>query len=77
MLLPIAAHWRNIGVLLGIENNLLGTIKRNEEQVEDCLREMLLEWLKNVHLQRTWCSLANAVEPFDQQKAQEIRDSVA
>ena len=39
MLLPLAAHWRNIGVLLGIKNDDLHIMNRNYTTEDDCLRE--------------------------------------
>ena len=76
-LLPLAAEWRNIGVLLDISNDKLQAIKCDEQQVNGCLREMISEWLKSTDPQPTWNNLADAIKPFDPQKAEEIRASVA
>ena len=75
-LLPLATHWRNIGVLLGIKNDDLHAINLNVKE-DDCLREMLSLWLKNKNPLPTWSILAGAVEYYDSAKAQEIRDSIA
>ena len=76
-LLSLAAHWRNIGVLLGIKNDDLHAINLNEKEDDNCLREMLSLWLKNTNPLPTWSTLADAVEHYDPAKAQEIRDSIA
>ena len=72
-LLPLAADWNSIGVLLGIKDNSLREIKHNESQAHDCLREMLSEWLKSDDPPPTWNSLVDALEPFNPAKAKEIR----
>lgn len=76
-LLPVAADWNNIGVLLGIRDNTLREIKHNERHRYDCLREMLSEWLKTDNPPPTWNSLADAVKLFNAAKAQEIRNCIA
>lgn len=53
--------------------HVLKRIRDNEGRVNDCLSEMLSEWLKQVNPQPTWAALANAVECVDQVIAQEIR----
>jgi hypothetical protein len=74
MLLPaVAAQWRNIGVLLGINDYILEAINHKEEEAHGCLREMLSKWLKCVSLSPSWSKLADAVEPFNEAKAEEIR----
>ena len=69
-LLPLAADWNNIGVLLGIKDNILREIRHNEKQGYDCLREMLSEWLKIDNPPPTWNSLADAVKLFNAAIAQ-------
>ena len=72
-LLPLAVHWHNIGILLGIEAYVLQRIQHdNSHGCSDCLREMLNEWLK-ADRTCTWINLAEAIEPFHQAKADEIR----
>lgn len=39
------------------------------------LREMLVEWLKQVKPPPTWTQLADAVEPFDPAKAEHLRST--
>ena len=76
-LLPLAADWNNIGVLLGIKDNILREIRQNEKQGYDCLREMLSEWLKIDNPPPTWNSLADAVKLFNSAIAQEIKNCIA
>ena len=76
-LLPLAAEWRNIGVMLDISDDKLQAIERDRQQGNDCLREMISEWLKSIDPPPTWSKLADAVKPFHPAMAKEIRDSVA
>ena len=76
-LLPIAVEWNNIGALLGIDENKLKAIKSEQQQVNNCLRAMISEWLNGVTPSPTWSKLADVVEPFNERIANEIRDSVA
>ena len=73
-LFSVAASWKSIGTLLGIASHILDTIQANEARVEDCLREMLSKWLKQVTPQPTWAALADAVEPFNETIAHNIRE---
>ncbi len=73
-LLPLASEWQNIGTLLEIPPGTLEDIKSNNpHRVKDCLREMLTEWLKTTDPHPTWENLAEAIHPFNQIKAMEIR----
>lgn len=76
-LLPLAERWNNIGVFLGINDGTLTTIKHNERQADDCLREMLSVWLRSVSPPPTWSNLADAIEPYDPARAKEIRGLVS
>ena len=73
-LLPLAFHWKTIGTLLDIPQHVLNRIQRDESGVNDCLRVMLSEWLKQVDPPPRWKDLADAVDDVDKQKAKEIRD---
>ena len=77
MLLPLATDWINIGVLLGIEEDILQEIQQKERQERNCLRVMLSKWLKSEDPPPTWCDLAEAVEPFNEKIAEEIRSYTA
>ena len=71
-------EWNNIGALLGIDENKRKAIESEQQQVNNCLRAMISEWLLNgITLQPIWSKLADAVEPFNERIANEIRDSVA
>ena len=49
LLKPISQHWNNIGVLLELKNGDLGNIGTQYRGVpDDCLREMLSLWLRQV-----------------------------
>ena len=72
-LLPLASQWQNIGTLLDVPQEKLISIKKhNFNQESDCLREMVMEWLKGLDTP-TWKQLVEAVEPLDQARAEAIR----
>lgn len=72
--LSVAAEWQNIGTLLKVPVGTLRKIKHDERgSANSCLREMLTEWLKRTAPSPTWTELADAVEQFNQSKAEEIR----
>ena len=73
VLLSLASEWHNIGTLLRIPEGDLDAIGKDHQKVGDCLREMIKKWLTNVNPHPTWSSLAEAVELFDPNKAEEIR----
>ena len=72
--LPLASVWHNMGVLLGVDSGTLKKIDHDYRMAQDCLREMLQEWLKQINPHPTWQALADAVEPFDPNTAQVIRN---
>lgn len=72
-LLPLAARWKIIGTLLGIEDHVISRIKADEDGVCDRMQEMLSVWLKQIDPPPTWTALAEAVEVIDELKAEEIR----
>jgi hypothetical protein len=54
--------WYDIGVELGLDMSTLDTININcREVMEDCFREALGEWLKNVSPKASW-EVAGALE---------------
>ena len=73
ILLSKSGLWRNIGVLLGLDNERLGKIDTEYRgKSDDCLREMIDLWLKQVDPKPTRKALAEAVEVFDQGLAKQI-----
>ena len=76
MLLPVAADWRNIGVLINMSDDVLEGIKKDEQTVNDRLRAMLSKWLKQIApCPPTWDILADAVEKFNPQIAEKIKEN--
>jgi len=71
-LLPLAAKWHNIGVLLDLPSELLEVIESDFSQPSDCLREMLKAWLRTTTPPPTWERVVDAVNRFDQNKAETI-----
>ena len=54
--------WYNIGLNLHIKSGTLDAIRHNcHHQCEDCLREVLKEWLKQVEPRPTWDALQEAL----------------
>ena len=74
-LLPISKDWESIGTLLKVPIGTLDNIKfsADKSDMHSRLRAMLIEWLKQVNPPPTWAQLADAVEPFDQAKAEQLR----
>ena len=68
-----ANKWYSLGLLLNVPKSSLSTIRTNNPDVLDRLCETLQEWLNQTDPPPTWHELAEAVEPFDRSKAQEIR----
>ena len=71
-LLSLASHWKTIGTLLGVDDHKINSIKSDQNDVNDCLREMLLQWDKQINPPPTWKQLANVIKHIDPNKAQEI-----
>ena len=76
-LLPLAAHWKTIGGLLGIEKDVLDKIQRDEVGVNDCLHDMLAKWHKQTDHPPAWRDIADAIEVIDEQRAQTLRQRLA
>ena len=74
LLFPSADEWHNIGVFLDIPAGVLQTIAKDNSRSRDCLREMLVVWLKQTHPQPTWKALAEAVETIDPKLSKTITD---
>jgi hypothetical protein len=41
------AEWKFIGIQLDIDTGTLDTIEKDCRKVNDCLREMIMHWLRN------------------------------
>ena len=66
-------RWRNIGLLLDLDDGILGKIDAEYRGIPDnCLREMLSLWLKQVNPQPTRNALAEAVKVYDPKLAEQI-----
>ena len=72
-MLPLAAQWKIIGTMLGIEDHVISRIRADEDGVCDRLQELLTVWLKQVDPPPTWTALAEAVEVVDELRAEEIK----
>ena len=64
--LPVAARWRDIGLVLGISDSKLETIEANKSDVRDCLMDML----------RLWLNRAYNVEEYGEPSWQSLREAV-
>ncbi len=53
--------WFQIGVELKLRMETLVAIRQRNPSNEDCLRELVREWLKNPDLQHTWAELIRAL----------------
>ena len=55
-----AAHWENLGALLGLNNYDIANISRDHNRAVDACREMLMMWLKDIP-SPTWGTLDDAI----------------
>ena len=71
----VASKWENTGVMLGIEIGILNNIKAdNSRSCEDCLREMLKVWLKEIDPPPSWPGIVEALEEVGEPKlARELK----
>ena len=76
-LFHLAHEWKSIGILLGMEHDLLKDIEKEEHEVDDCLSSMLSEWLKMANPPTTWKNVVDAVQVVDSSAAQEIEKTLA
>ena len=65
-ILPVAARWRDIGLVLGISDSELETIEANKLDIKDRLTDMLRLWLKKAYRvdkygEPSWGKLRDAV----------------
>ena len=59
--LSAAAKWYDIGLELGMSVDYLDTVKKENDDQKDCLREMLRQWLSGVDPEPSWESLVAAL----------------
>ena len=67
------SKWYTLGLLLNVPKSSLSTIRTDDADERECLRETLQEWLNQTNSPPTWHELAEAVEPLYRHTAQEIR----
>ena len=53
--------WYDIGIELKVDVTTLKTIESMYSNSQDCLCEVITEWLKTVHPKPTWRSLVDAL----------------
>ena len=61
LLYSVRSKWYDIGIELEIEIGTLESIKHQFKRPEDCLREVLIVWLKTVDPLPAWQTLADAL----------------
>ena len=64
-LLPVAARWRDVGLVLGISDSELQKV--NKSDIDDCLTDMLRLWLNKAYAvekygEPSWWILREAVK---------------
>ena len=59
---PVRAKWYNLGLQLEISVGDLEAIQQEHRRAEDCLREMLVKWLKRVNPLPTETLLSAALQ---------------
>ena len=63
LLLPEAKHWHNIGSLLEVSETTLEQIEADYPgDCQQCVREMIKSWLKQVDPPPSWRDLTEAVQ---------------
>ena len=56
-----AADWKDIGIELGLESDVLKIIEKDNRQLVDCFRETLHKWIKLFPTSATWKNLEIAL----------------
>ena len=73
ILLPVSSQWMNIGVMLSLNHGRLTAIETRCRGVPDnCLREMLNDWLNQKDPAPTKSALVDAVEMYNPSLADRI-----
>ena len=72
----VASKWENIGVMVGIDSGILDNIEAdNSKNCENCLREMLKVWLKQLDPAPSWPLMVEALEVLGEPKlAKELKE---
>ena len=61
-LVDVQTKWYDIGLDLGLPVSTLETIRQECQDTAECLRKMLLEWLKMIDLQPSWKNLIDVLQ---------------
>ncbi|MCG8622335.1 MAG: death domain-containing protein, partial [Proteobacteria bacterium] len=70
---PEAKHWHNIGSLLEISETTLEQIEADYPgDCQQCVREMIKSWLKQVDPPPSWKDLAEAIQIINPYLAKKI-----
>ena len=56
------ANWKNLGIALSVDLGTLEAIEVDRRRCSDCLREMMIEWLRNAKPLPTWSALEKAMQ---------------
>ena len=72
-LLPLAHEWKSIATCLNVPESVLNSVSQEEKTVGNCLRAILAYRIHNMDRPLTWFQLADATDPFDASKANELR----
>ena len=73
ILLPVSSQWMNIGVMLSLNHGRLNAIEtRCRGDPDNCLREMLYEWLQQTSPPPTKSALVEAVKVYNPSLADRI-----
>lgn len=56
------AVWKSIGHELSIDLGTLEAIERDNSNCGDCLREMIIQWIRNAKASPTWVILDKAMQ---------------
>ena len=72
-LLPEARKWHNIGIMLDVPETTLEQIEADYPgDCQQCVREMIKSWLKQVNPPPTWKDLVDAVQIINPSLATKI-----
>ena len=77
-LLPEAKHWHNIGIFLEVPEPTLEQIESDYRgDCQQCVREMIKRWLKQVNPPPSWKALADALKIINPRLAEQIMSGAA